>query len=643
MRLKTIKATGLKGRTFNYEVGPAVVFTGPSFSGKTAVLDAVKVGLLGYHPELGKRASDTLKLSGSGRLEVELAFDDTELIRREYFLAGQSAKSVNADEPFMHPALLDITEYFAMSGPERLRYVLASIPLPEFPDGADPDAAVVKALMAITCKDVDPEAQEAALKEACVLARELGEAREAEGATVGEWLEGLIDSMNAKKKEADAACKQFAGLAQGSTQLKAGAPTAPARNVEPELRAAQERLQKIRSELHALRESVTTNAKHNDRIEWLKRQLAATPNNAEAIAGIESFLLDIAEVLKGPCPDAMVPYKRMMELQEEIGIKTAEKNRLGQELQKLVNEHDRNMKLDACPFCKSKKKGWQEAIVAEHEAKVRENGALCAAIDEALNKLVKAKDEASREYQTVNARATAHRDAQRQQGEQQNRLHKLRTVDKQFEQYKIELAALESSRPPAVDGFRVPELETEERLAVSEVERLDGENRRFIASRATEAQVLKANAAHAREKARVEVFKQGAGAIRLLQQVIMDRLFTGMMDTMNRFTRGILKAPLEYVDGDIGYKDERGRFVSHECFSGTEEALAYAALSVALAAKAPFRLVVIDELGIADFNTKSMMLARMVELVNDGIIDQFFGADAGTVPSVEGMQVVTVN
>jgi hypothetical protein len=94
-----------------------------------------------------------------------------------------------------------------------------------------------------------------------------------------------------------------------------------------------------------------------------------------------------------------------------------------------------------------------------------------------------------------------------------------------------------------------------------------------------------------------------------------------------RFTDGILKGRLEFRDGEIGYV-ANGQWVTHDTFSGTEEALAYAGLAVALAQDSPFKLVLVDELGIIDPETRVAILERMGELVADGTINQFIGADA---------------
>jgi tetratricopeptide (TPR) repeat protein len=642
MKIRTIEAAGLKGRKFQHDLAPATVFTGPSFSGKTAVLDAVKVALLGYHPKLGKRTSDTLKLADGGGIGVKLTFDNGQVLDRLFSVGrGDKAFASNQQGPFMEPAMLDINEYFALSGPARCAYVLAHMPLPSL-DGADPDAAVVRAIQSITVENADAEDVEAAVKEAVAAAREIGEARVQEDATIGEWLERLIEEMQAKRKESDVAMKQFAGLSQGTTQLKAESPAVPARSVEGELKKAVERRDSLKVELQTLQAALATNKRHDDRIAWLTNELSLAQDYTEAIKELQDVIADLEKQVASKPEDPMTAYRKMMELQEQLGIKASEQGQLRAALDKLNRKHSENMQLDCCPFCKSKRKGWQEELVEEHKRQVAENEALQLESEGEVVKLKSAKEQAERDYHTLKARDDAFRQTTHTINEKRKKLDSYRSLAADTDQYRTELAALKSSRPPAADGFRVPELETEIRLAQSEVDRLDGEQRKFIAAKATEAQVLKANKAHAREKARLAVFKGTVNALRELQQTILNKVFTSMMDTVNRFTDGILRARLEFRDGDIGYL--RGtQWVSHECFSGTEEAVAYAGLCVALAAQAPFKLVVVDELGIVDDITKEKVLNRMVELVSNGTIDQFIGADVAAEGwRIDGLLVVPV-
>jgi hypothetical protein len=125
--------------------------------------------------------------------------------------------------------------------------------------------------------------------------------------------------------------------------------------------------------------------------------------------------------------------------------------------------------------------------------------------------------------------------------------------------------------------------------------------------------------------------------LRTLMKDVVETAFTSVLAYARHFTDGILNSPLEYIeelgrrvsaaDRAMGCTAPIGSWISHESFSGTEEAIAYAAFSVAIAMKSPFRLVVIDELGRLEQVTKDKLMVRMAELVKAGKIDQFIGVD----------------
>ena len=136
-----------------------------------------------------------------------------------------------------------------------------------------------------------------------------------------------------------------------------------------------------------------------------------------------------------------------------------------------------------------------------------------------------------------------------------------------------------------------------------------------------------------------DVLKAVVEIVATVQADAAEKAFGEVLAVSRRFTDGILKSPLEYREGTFGRRvvladvEEGctapvGSWVSHTGFSGTEKILAYAGLSVALATKTPIRLVIMDELGRVSPAKLPLLVERMVELVRDGVIEQFIGIDA---------------
>ena len=63
MKITRVEAENLKGRSFAYDLSPQVAIVGENFSGKTSIIDAIRLALIGYIPELGKLPSATWQLS----------------------------------------------------------------------------------------------------------------------------------------------------------------------------------------------------------------------------------------------------------------------------------------------------------------------------------------------------------------------------------------------------------------------------------------------------------------------------------------------------------------------------------------------------------------------------------------------------
>ncbi len=91
MRPTHLSIRGLKSWE-NYEVdlGPLTAFQGPNGAGKTAVIQALRLALMGYDPETGKQLTKTRQLisSPTGVTEIGVSFDTGFGIRRKF-----SAKS----------------------------------------------------------------------------------------------------------------------------------------------------------------------------------------------------------------------------------------------------------------------------------------------------------------------------------------------------------------------------------------------------------------------------------------------------------------------------------------------------------------------------------------------------------------------
>jgi len=502
------------------------------------------------------------------------------------------------------------------------------------------DERVTAALRSIRPEE-STEETEMVINECLTVAQQLARDRDEQDATIQQWVEAVVNDLKEKKKLADGAAKQMTSLMQGSTQLWAQAGVEQARNVEPELKEVRGKIQALQVERGKIETQIIGARRFETRITLLKQYLETAEDlmgeKARLVKEVSSLTKKVSSY-KSKAPETA---QKLAEAKAEYRMAHEQGQRLAQELEGLESDHKEKLKLKKCPYCKSDKAGWKRYITAEFTARHKELLALITSAE------TKAKTLFHREATFQKADDAA----QKEDREMQTSVLLLREIEasvarvasqiQQQQAWRDELKNLEAQNPATPNANRVEDIDKELFTLESLLSELDREQKRYVSAKANELQELRAKKQHAEQKARVTVLRLALEALNELQQTMIDAAIKDLMTTANLFTQGILKQPLDYRDGDIGYV-EAGQWVSHECFSGTEEALAYAGLSVALAQSAPLKLVIIDELGIIDPpSLRRRIVDRMHELVSAGVIGQFIGADGSAAAAVyEGVNLI---
>lgn len=95
-RITKIKTEGLRATDREVELAPLTLIRGRVGSGKTNVCDALRIGALGYVPELGRNSLKTARMMRNGELRVALELDDGARFERGYTREGESLKGFAA-------------------------------------------------------------------------------------------------------------------------------------------------------------------------------------------------------------------------------------------------------------------------------------------------------------------------------------------------------------------------------------------------------------------------------------------------------------------------------------------------------------------------------------------------------------------
>jgi hypothetical protein len=148
----------------------------------------------------------------------------------------------------------------------------------------------------------------------------------------------------------------------------------------------------------------------------------------------------------------------------------------------------------------------------------------------------------------------------------------------------------------------------------------------LVASRAEAAAKLRAAEAAEATRAEATAWEAVREFVDVLQGEAVERAFKPLLTVANRIAGAVLKSPLMYRAGEIGRMDGR-TWISHQTFSGSEQAVTYAALSVALAAASPLRVAIIDEMDRLTPENKKTLMESVVEAVNEDVLDQCICCD----------------
>ena len=613
MKIDKLHVGNFKGKNRAYEFGAINVVVGDNWSGKTTVLNAIRVGLLGHDPKLGARNSDTFKLASGAKMGVELDFGGKLKLQRVWTESRGSIRfETKSDiEKFsVPPVLLDVREYFSMSGPKRREYVMGMIA------GKVDDAAIEAKIKAIP---VDGDATKQ--REVNEILEEFeywcGD-RDEHKTPVSEWIGDLLAIANQNRiSERTAKIKEMTAILTQIADARAAAPVAKPADQTADLKGFRAERDELQTKLGQAREAV----RRYDQSERARLELAAIdPTKIEGkIATLTLELKKLEKAKPSPTEQSLAPKIKLLISKKaicEADMRAA--NGKKAELEKAI---EKALGSKCCPTCGSendfaeyrsayikKLTGEIEALKAEGSTLLRRGVEIATELEEATEKekKIEASDKARSKWESdvTNVKADI-------------------TVEKsklESYQYRKSLIAEVMLPSPMPDAFEVAILAQDQAIAAAE----DMQSRREELLKREAAETM-AEAGRKELEAQVAVAREWVKILTELQTKLIDGAFLKFVENVRKFTDGLLGFTLEYRDGEIGYIRD-GTWVGHDTFSGSEQALVYAGLGVALAQASDVKVVMIDEVLLTGDNKKKIA-KRMYELVVDGIIDQFIACD----------------
>ena len=618
MKLKHVGCSNVQGLTFAQELDAVNVICGKNMVGKTAISKAVRLGMTGkLPPPIG--TNGIYKLAGNfeneGSMNINLAFDNERTIDLLWKKNSKGSVQLTGNVPAdlkMPDLLCEPRMFFAMTSADRIKTIFAASDISQSGFGAKTlidRLGEIQVMPRKTCEEIVTGI-------AGRITSLFGN-----GLSVQGNVQSLVDWLKSQ-------AKQYADEAKTLSGAFAGFKTPTSRPVDKSADIAS-----IEQQIAA--KAKDSGAAYNaawQKVEDAKKKLdevgiigmfaeaveMATTRNEERAAEITVELMK----LKSEKPvDVVSLVEREQKLNDEIvrlqdALAEAESTREAKvALMKTV------VKLKLCPACKSALNDASDKAVKKLDKEITKTKSAIAELETKLSavstELVNGRTVNQKQIVQLTTLA----------GEQERLVERQNAINAAYSAYRTASKEMSSADKPVADTTLSTTLaELKEQQKAFDQYKADNKRKDEL-----EQQLLLA-------QCQSEVFKSARDIAIEEQEKVVSTAFNDVLKIARKFTDGLLNSPLEFANGELGRRvsnmDEQngnlapiGSWISHETFSGTEELLAYAGFSVALAQSAPVKLIIMDELGRVRPELKLKLVDRMVQLVADGTIDQFIGID----------------
>ena len=668
MRLKHISARNVKGRSFDYDLAPVNIIVGDNASGKTAVLAAVRLALLGFDPKLGKTAQGIFLACGCpGGGATELASkgtltDDTSISRTWTMKRGKISYMGDEAEA-VPPVMLDPTTYFALTGPARLNYVLGQVDLAALGLGCEPLKAKLTK-QALDDGNWNKDAYNEILD--AIEAHETNRANES--GSIYDWLTAVVEAITELGKKAKQTADTHEETVKGLTDGKAqdGDMTA-IESVQPQINDLREQhTAAVTAEANALTTFSTAERSVQEAKELAGKAVDETTVQADIAE--QTSIIETAKAVKPagerPAP-ATMPAPRPTDASERAAFNAAQAtaNATAQKVVSTAAEQKRIAKAiqDAkahtnCPTCGHDISEKQAQVVADLE-KQHKKAALAYADATTAHSQARDAEQAAGDALTAATAAIAAWDTLKETVDGENLVFSgayehanlvyttaQTTINTATAKIAALKASIEANAKAHAAWVNLPVLyTTSERTGEDyatakaatkaiqdQIPTLESKQRQFIARTQDARRADQSRASLKTAQERLAVFKAAFKVVKAEKERAAGDAFGQLLKHARKFTDGLIQSPLEFRDDEIG-RTQDGNWISWKVFSGFESLVAFMGLGVALTqSHKGIRLVLADEAGVCDAKNKKLLVQRLRELIAAGTIDQAFLADVSS-------------
>lgn len=607
------------------QIAPVTVFTGDNETGKTARLKAIMIGLLGHDPELGIQPGSTALHGGKNGLSVGLTFDNGTTNQRVFTRKGAKV-TLNETAAITVPVvMLNADSYFDLGSKDRMRTVFAL-------GGASPEDLLAK------CKDRVSKIQMVPHGEV-----ESSHLRTLSAFIDTTWTASVDKPGNEKLPIVIRALRDKINLLRSTKDAKSALsserseadnittnPTQEIKEVDATILRLQGSISQLKAKLDAWQASV------KKRTELEALIAGFTPANDEELASLRKERDELQATVEGFTSLAHAEATALKAAKADVTKLRSEWGLAHAELESAKAQTCP----ESCPVCGSSADGWA-ARKSEHAAGLVKQLAILKGNCERIQAA----------YTTAGELVAKHTEALQRETTRDEE-HRIRLA--RLNKVRGELQAIEQKAASVAQAKSTLESVREAEFAETDIHTLEMFTNQMVEANAKKTVVMAKLQAWNRYQAdraasaglieecegldaEIKVVKEVVATIESVQESEVECIFKNLMAHANRFTAGILRAPIEFRNGEVGIQIGE-QFVS-DTLCGKERQIVQLAMSAALAASSSFKLLMVDEFSVFSAETQKVLLERIVSLVNEGVIDQFIAGGTSCVP-VDGVKII---
>jgi len=573
MKIREIYLQNIKGITDRIDLDSKSAFiTGDNMAGKTAITDAVELALLGSH-SIGKSGAALAKFASSADMIAQVTFQD----------GTKSTLEVNAVKPIKvkHKPAIDVPDFLirpsafrSMKKADQVAHVAELI-------GNTMSASEVHGIMEEVLEGTGNKEIVNQYKEATSLADE----------PVDFDLPGAIPAVI---KDLDKIRQHENSLALDLE--KKAATTAPGEPISEDMIAI---LESKRAALVARIDGLGTKVS--------EMTLAhATFNNAT----IERERLYQALTAADEAPEA--DQQKLAQAKADLAVYRTEasdairiirESRGGRDA--LVAILDTIDQPGPCPVCQNEAPNWRQTARDTIQAKIDsidvQGATLAARLEETK----------------VLGRAAA------------DLVAKLETPAPDLAKVQKRIEEIDAMNPPEGDPVVLRQEKTD---LASTIDASGLEIAHLTHQRQTRIAIRQAGDQAAIHRGAASLAKAMIDAIEVKDQERVEAKIGRILERANLVAGGILPGPLSWDRGGLSYTSRDGARIDADTWSGTEDLLGRIAWSTAIASDSPLGLVILDEFGRLSWANQTKVLVHLLQLVEDGVLDQVIAVSSGPCP-----------